>query len=115
MSDLLKYAFVSATPVRKEVSITDTATGKKTKVAVWVKPLSYQSAVEDLTGIGSNATDAVARRIAYSILDESGKAIFTPEVIMGTANPDQGPLSPELTMELLRVIGETSNLGKIKA
>lgn len=115
MNKLLQNAFVSAKPVVKQVTVTDQETGKKSKVTVFVKPLSYQSAVEDLNSIGLSATEAVARRIAYSIMDESGTHIFTPEMILGTANPDQGPLSPELTMELLRVIGETSNLGKIKA
>lgn len=114
MSILLDNAFASAELVRHEVSVTDKE-GVEQKVAVWVKPLSYQSTVQDITTVGSSAEEAVARRIAYSIMDDSGKALFTPEDIMGTASEDRGPLSPELTMELLRVIGETSQAGKKKA
>jgi Phage tail assembly chaperone, TAC len=78
---------------------------------VFVRLLSYRSAVSDITSAVSNS-DPVAGRIAASICDEKGHPVFTVDDITGDADPDRGPLSGSLTMALLQVIGEVNGLGK---
>ena len=81
---------------------------------VYVRPLSYSSAVGDIVAARTNG-DPVASRIAHSIVDKQGKPVFTPEDITGEADPDRGPLDGQLTMALLTVIGEVNGLGKQQA
>ena len=81
---------------------------------VYVRPLSYNSALGDIYA-ARNKGDPVAARIAHSICDKEGKAVFTPEDITGEADPDRGPLDGALTMALLSVIGEVNGMGKTKA
>jgi len=103
-------AFTGA-PVAKEIKWTQ---GEDEYTAtVYVRPLSYLSAVSDIRAAGGNA-DPVAGRIAACICDEQGKAVFTPDDITGDADPDRGPLDGNLTMALLGAIGEVSGLGKTK-
>lgn len=78
---------------------------------VFVRPLSYRSAVADLSAmVGKH--DAVAARIAACICDPEGAPVFTPEDITGEADADRGPLDGNLTMALLAVIAEVNKLGK---
>lgn len=104
--DTLKEAgaFTGA-PVEKEITLQD---GDEEKTAtVYVRKLSYYTAVSDIKSISARS-DAVAGRIASAICDKEGKPIFEPGDITGEADPDRGPLSGEITMELLRVIGEVN-------
>ncbi|ABI59708.1 conserved hypothetical protein [Nitrosomonas eutropha C91] len=78
---------------------------------VYVRPLSYASAVADLRSINDDL-DPVASRIASSITDEQGKPIFTVQDITGEADPDRGALNGSLTIALLNVIAEVNGLGK---
>jgi hypothetical protein len=78
---------------------------------VYVRPLSYRSAVSDLSAMNGK-TDAVAGRIAACICDENGKPVFTAADITGDADPDRGPLDGNLTFALLAVIGEVNGMGK---
>ncbi len=78
---------------------------------VYVKPLAYNAAVADLQA-RAGKVDPVAARIAASICDVEGKAVFTPGDITGEADPDRGPLDGNLTVALLSVIGEVNSLGK---
>lgn len=114
MNKLLENAFVPVATVKKEITFKDLTTGEDHTADVYVKPLSYASAVQDILSVGSDADHAIARRIAYSIRDEKGNPLFTEGQITGADNP-AGALSPALTMELLRVIGEVSQLGKMEA
>lgn len=101
-------AFTGA-PVEKE--ITWKQGDQELTATVYVRPLSYLSAKSDLMAIGGK-TDVLAGRIASSICDAEGKPIFTPEDITGEADPDRGALDGNLTVELLRVIGEVNGMGK---
>jgi len=101
-------AFTGA-PVERE--ITWQQGDDQITATVYVRPLSYSSAVGDIIATRSNG-DVVASRIASSICDKTGKAVFTPEDVTGEADPDRGPLSRDLTMALLDVIGEVNGLGK---
>lgn len=104
-------AFTGA-PVEKE--ITWKQGDNELTATVYVRRLSYKSAVSDLQAMKNNS-DAVAGRIAASICDEKGKPVFSPEDITGEADPDRGPLDGNLTMALLAVIGEVNELGKTKS
>lgn len=87
---------------------------------VYVRRLSYQTAVTDLYSLAGRG-DLAAHRIAHCICDENGKPIFTVADITGV-NPDgnpvmvdgieRGALDGELSMALLSVIGEVNELGK---
>jgi len=99
-------------PVEREITwkigdIEHTAT-------VFVRPLSYQSAIQDLRSITSK-TDGIAGRIAASICDENGAPVFTVADITGDADPDRGALDGNLTMSLLAIIGEVNGAGKSQA
>jgi hypothetical protein len=97
-------AFTGA-PVEKEIVLKD---GDEEKTAtVYVRRLSYYTAVSDIKSLSSKS-DAVAGRIASAICDKEGKPIFTSGDITGEADPERGPLSGDITMELLRVIGEVN-------
>lgn len=85
--------------------------GEDVTATVYVRPLSYASAVADLRALNENA-DAIAERIAYSIVDDKGAPVFTAADITGEATPERGPLSASLTVALLQVIGEVNGLGK---
>lgn len=102
--------FVGA-PVEREV--TWNMEGQDYTATVHVRPLSYKSAVAELTAIAGNS-DAIAHRIASCICDAEGNPVFTPEDITGEADPERGALHHNLTMALLAVIAEVSGLGKPK-
>lgn len=101
-------AFTGA-PVERE--ITWKQSDQEFTATVYVRPLSYHAAVADLAALAGKG-DAIAGRIAACICDAEGKPVFTPADITGEADPERGPLSAELTMALLNVIGEVSGLGK---
>lgn len=101
-------AFTGA-PVER--SITWKQREQELTATVYVRPLSYKSAVSDLMA-GAGRVDGVAGRIAACICDEDGKPVFTPQDITGEADPERGPLDGSLTVALLSVISEVAGLGK---
>ncbi|MCT5772445.1 phage tail assembly chaperone family protein, TAC [Pseudomonas aeruginosa] len=101
-------AFTGA-PIEKE--ITWKQGDKELTATVYVRPLSYSTAVSDLLAMNGKV-DGLAGRIAASIVDEKGKPVFTPADITGEADPDRGALDGNLTIALLTVIAEVNNLGK---
>lgn len=102
-------AFTGA-PVEKE--ITWKQGEQQLTATVYVRPLSYRSAVSDLSAL-SGKGDQVAGRIASCICDADGKPVFTSEDITGEADPERGPLNGNLTMSLLAAIAEVNNAGKM--
>lgn len=108
---LNKMGAFSGAPVKKEIIWK--SEGEEHKIDVYVRRLSYKTAVSDIKSI-NGSIDAIAGRIANCICDEKGKAVFTPEDITGEADPQRGPLDHNLTMSLLTVIGEVNSLGKDK-
>lgn len=78
---------------------------------VYVRPLSYSSAVADLQAL-SGKVDGVAGRIAASICDAHGRPVFTPGDITGEVDPERGALDGNLTIALLAVIAEVNGTGK---
>lgn len=96
-------------PVKKEIKWM--RGDEEITAIIYVKPLSYQSAVGDLTAV-ANDGDVTAQRIAESVVDENGDTVFTAGDIDGTANPERGAISSSLTIALLNAIGEVNGLGK---
>ncbi len=107
LDNLQKTGAFCGAPVKKE--ITWESGGEKHTAEVFVKPLSYSSAVSDIT-----SRDTIAGRIACSILGDDMKPVFTIGDITGEANPERGPLCSSLTLELMRVIGEVSHFSEKK-
>lgn len=112
LDSLKEMGAFSGAPIKKE--ITWTQDDKEHKATVYVRRLSYDAAMSDINSIDSKS-NMVAGRIASSIVDKDGKPVFAIEDITGEADPDRGALCYVLTMELLRVIGEVSGLGKSQA
>lgn len=109
ISSLKEMGAFTGAPVEKEITWKQ---GENEHTAtVYVRPLSYRSAVSDLFAAGSKG-DPIAGRIAACICDEKGDPVFTAADITGEADPDRGPLDGALTMALLSVIGEVNGMGK---
>ena len=104
-------AFTGA-PVERQISWKQG--DQELSATVYVRPLSYRSAVNDIKAVSAK-TEAIAGRIAACICDSEGKPIFTPEDITGEADAERGPLDGNLTMALLVVIAEVNGLGKLKS
>lgn len=111
-------------PIKREVSWMNG--DQELKFDVYVRPLSYYSAVSDLLAIRGSG-DSTAGRIASCICDENGIPVFKQEDVTGIKpdgspvmwiNPEtgeeepRGPMSDNLTMALLTVIGEVNRSGK---
>jgi hypothetical protein len=75
-------ALVSTALVEKK--ITWVSGGSENTATVFVRPLSYASAVS-----GVRSKDHVAARIASCICDESGNKVFTESEITGEIDPDR--------------------------
>lgn len=96
-------------PVEKEITWKQ---GDKVLTAtVYVRPMGYQTATNDVMAMGGKI-DGVAGRIAASICDEEGKPVFTVADITGDADPERGSLDGQLTIALLVAIQEVNDLGK---
>ena len=104
-------AFTGA-PVKKEITLV--GEDGELKADVFVRRIGYAAAISDITSTVSK-TDPVAGRIAASICDAEGNAVFTVGDITGEADPERGPMGRELVMELLRVMGEVNGAGKTKS
>ncbi len=105
IDSLKKLGAFTGRPVEKEISWKQ---GEElVKATVFVRPLSYKSAVSDLASLGGNA-DPVAGRIAACICDAEGQPIFTPADVTGDADPERGPLDGNLTVALLSAIAEVT-------
>lgn len=111
IASLQQVGAFTGRPVERE--ITWKIGSEEYTATVYVRPLSYQSAVQDLKAI-TGKTDGIAGRIAISICDENGKPVFTVDDITGDADPDRGALDGNLTLALLTVIGEVNGAGKQK-
>lgn len=109
-------------PVEREVSW---KVGKEEYTAtVYVRKLSYHSAVGDIRAI-ANHEELAAARIANCIVDEEGKPVFQVSDVTGVLpdgtpvmtvtdgqSVERGPMIDSLVTALLVVIGEVNDLGK---
>lgn len=97
--------------------------GKMLKAQVFVRPLGFQTAVNDLLA-QHGRLDGVAGRIAASICDAEGTPVFTvKDITHGPIDPKElaknpettkrlGPLDGNLAVALLAVIHQVNDLGK---
>lgn len=85
--------------------------GETLSATVYVRPLSYKTAVSEIVASREH-TDALAARIAASVCDAEGVPVFSVGDITGEADPERGPLNHALTLALLEVIGRASGMGK---
>lgn len=127
LESLKQSGSFTGAPVERE--ITWKQGDQELTATVYVRPLSYQAAVNDLMAIAGKS-DGVAGRIAASICDEHGKPVFSPaDITDGPVVKDEhgkpvvedgeikrtgGALDGNLTMALLQVIGEVNDAGKKK-
>ena len=110
-------------PVKREI------TWKDETYDVYVRRLSYRSAVDDARAYGQGASAIAAHRIANCIVDENGEPIFSVEHITGVdehGDPvmiedekgnkvERGAMDDDLATALMLVISEVNSLGKRKA
>lgn len=109
LNSLLEMGAFTGAPVEKE--ITWKMGGKERTATVYIKPLSYKHAIENVRSMRENG-DALATQIAASVCQEDGSPVFTVADITGEADPNRGPLDGGLTMALLQAIGEVNGAGK---
>lgn len=103
--------------------------GEDFEAEVWVRAMSYHTAVNDLAGLGESRGLVVARRLSACLCDEEGTPLFQVSDITGVKDDgtpvmakdpesgemvERGPICTGLTNALLEVIGEVSGLGKKK-
>jgi len=109
IADLKSAGAFTGRPVEKEISWQ--SGGSEHKATIFVKQLSYATAVADIVS-GVEKTDHIAARIAASICDADGHPVFTAGDITGEADPDRGALCSSLTIALLAAIGEVNGKKK---
>lgn len=106
-------------PVKKEISFS--AGGQEHSGTVYVRRLSYQSAVGDIRALETDGEIAAAR-IANCIVDENGEQMYTVHDITGfyddgkpvldaEGNP-RGGFVESLLHALWGAIAEVNNMGK---
>lgn len=119
LESLFKSGGFAGPPVQKE--ITFTAGGQEVTGTVWVRRLSYQSAVGDIKAMELNG-EVAAARIANCILDEQGNQMYAihditgyyddgSPVLDGEGNP-RGGFVESLLHALWEAIAEVNDLGK---
>lgn len=110
-------------PVEREVEWIHN--GEEVKATVWIRPMSYRTAVKDLTAISKGA-DVVAHRIAMCVCHSDGSPVFQVSDITGLDENgfpvkvkdadgnevERGPLNRELADALMLLVSEVSGLGK---
>jgi hypothetical protein len=96
-------------PVNVEWSVGD----DDYEIDVFVRPFSYSTAVSDLESLRDpDAQSNTAKRIATSVVDESGNPVFSVGDITGDADPERGPMSSAMVMALLGAMGKANGMGK---
>lgn len=112
-------------PVKREVEWIHN--GEKVNATVWIRPMSYRTAVKDLTAI-SKGGDVVAHRLAMCVCHEDGSPVFQVSDITGLdengfpvkvkddagKEVERGPLNRELADALMLLVSEVSELGKTR-
>lgn len=118
IENLKQMGAFTGSPIEKEIKWMQ---GEDELTAtVYVRRMSYRSAIEDLNSLAKK-TEAAAGRIASSICDETGKPVFTADdvadgpVVNSETGERAGPLCSELTWALLSVIAEVNSAGKNKS
>jgi hypothetical protein len=122
LQTLYKQGAFAGAPVKRE--ITFEVNGESVTGEVWVRRMSYRSAVDDLKSVEGNE-DIVASRIASCIVDEEGNPLYQKSDVTGyyaDGSPvldedgnERGGFIASLVMALLGAIGEVNGLGKTRS
>ncbi len=111
-------------PVQKEIKWSKG--GDDFEAFVYIRPMSYHTAVQDILP-GESRQMRVARRLAACICDDEGVPLFTMSDITGLDDQgkpikikdpesgkmvERGPLSVELSTALMEALAEVTGLGK---
>lgn len=119
LSSLYESGGFAGAPVKREVTFT--VNGNEVTGTVYVRRMSYQSAVGDIKAL-SNENEILASRIANCIVDESGTPLYQIHDITGYY-PDGKPVLDKdgrprggfvesLLLALWQAISEVNGLGK---
>lgn len=119
LESLYQSGGFAGAPVERE--ITFRVGGEEVTGTVWVRRLSYQTAVSDLKAL-SSGEEVGAARIASSICDEQGNALYTVSDVTGVRDDGTPVLDAEgkprggfvdsLLNALWQAIAEVNGLGK---
>lgn len=112
-------------PVRRDVEWIQN--GEKVSAEVYIRPMSYQTAVRDIATVNGGG-DVIAQRIAGCVCHEDGSPVFLVSDITGIGadgNPimtkvdgvlvERGPINKSLAEALIMLVGEVSGMGKTKS
>lgn len=127
VEEIQKHGGFTGGPVKRLVTWKDK--GEEHSAEIWVRAMSYHTAVTDLSTLGESRQMVVARRLSACLCDEEGVPLFTVTDITGidqegkpimVKDPkngemvERGAFCTGLTNALLEIIGEVSGLGKKK-
>jgi spore maturation protein SpmB len=112
ISSLKDMGAFTGRPVEREIKWLQN--GEELTATVFVRPLGYRTAVNDVLS-ATGKVESYAGRIAASICDEAGQPVFTVDDITGDADPERGALDGSLTVALMMVIAEVNNMGKTQS
>jgi hypothetical protein len=109
-----RMAFVGA-PVLKTVKYTHD--DEELEFDVYIRKLSYQSAMNDSDSFKDKPNSFVAGRIASCVLDEQAKPLFeSVDQILGIGDyAESGALNDRLTFALFSAVTEVNSTGKSKS
>jgi|SRR5688572_5671591 len=112
-------------PVRRDVEWVQN--GKTLKAEVYIRPMSYHTAVKDII-TANGGGDILAQRIAGCVCHEDGSPAFRVSDITGIGADgkpimieengelkERGPFNKSLSDALIMLVGEVSGLGKTKS
>lgn len=104
-------AFVGA-PVKETIKFK--LGGEEYEADVYVRPLSYKTAVSDIMNL-VRKEETFPSRIEACICNEDGTPMFTAADVTGESDPERGPMSPELALALIDAINKVNTAVKMKA
>ena len=112
LSSVLAGAFVGL-PELKTVKYSKD--GNDFEFDVYIRKLSYQSAVNDGKSLSKNPDALVAGRIAACVVDVAGKPVFeSVDQVMGLGKyASAGPLNEDLSFALYTAVKEVNYPGKL--
>jgi hypothetical protein len=101
-------AFVQEPIVEREVTWINT-NGKPITMTVWVRKASYHTITQTWKAAEGNQ-EHLAARLATMICDADGAPVFTTADVLGTADPDRGPICDMLFLMLISAVNEVNGL-----
>lgn len=107
-------AFVSASEpiVKQEIRWTN-PNGEEIVMDLWVRRASYHTVTQAWKD-AEESKDHLAARIATMICDADGAPVFTAADILGTADPERGPICDTLFFALLGAVNSANGIAPAK-